>query len=170
MDTIVVNDTNIFIDLYSIDLLNEFFDLPLQIHTTDFVINELKQEDQREKVLRFHEAQQLFIKTHTSKEIAEIMAFLKERGGNVSITDCSVWLYAQQNNYHLITGDNKLCKSARASGANVSGILHVFDLLIEHHVITPENGSRKLSELLALNCRLPRRDISERLELWSSIH
>lgn len=43
MGTIVVNDTNIFIDLISVDLLDEFFSLPIDIHTTDFVINELTQ-------------------------------------------------------------------------------------------------------------------------------
>ena len=32
METIVVNDTNIFIDLISVDLLDEFFSLPIDIH------------------------------------------------------------------------------------------------------------------------------------------
>ena len=47
METVVVNDTNIFIDLLSIDLLDEFFLLPLSIHTNDFIINELTEPSQR---------------------------------------------------------------------------------------------------------------------------
>ncbi|MFY1613235.1 hypothetical protein ACOMSG_10405 [Macellibacteroides fermentans] len=39
METIVVNDTNIFIDLCKINLLNEFFALPLQIVPFGFTAN-----------------------------------------------------------------------------------------------------------------------------------
>ena len=53
MDIIVVNDTNVLIDLYSIDLLEAFFRLPLQVHTTDFVLNELVKDDQRKEVEKF---------------------------------------------------------------------------------------------------------------------
>ena len=34
-EIIVVSDTNVFIDLYSIGLLKEFFSLPWEVHTTD---------------------------------------------------------------------------------------------------------------------------------------
>ena len=49
MGTIVVNDTNIFIDLISVDLLDEFFSLPIDIHTTDFVVHELTEPLQQKK-------------------------------------------------------------------------------------------------------------------------
>lgn len=39
---IVISDTNIFIDLWNIGLLKRFCELPLSIHTTDFIIGELK--------------------------------------------------------------------------------------------------------------------------------
>lgn len=50
---IIVNDTNIFIDLYSCNLLDDFFMLPYNIHTTDFVMNELKEDEQRKVVTKF---------------------------------------------------------------------------------------------------------------------
>ena len=50
---IVVNDTNIFIDLYSIGLLEEFFELPITVHTVDFVINELKEPEQLKAINEF---------------------------------------------------------------------------------------------------------------------
>lgn len=34
---IVISDTNIFIDLWNIGLLERFCELPLSIHTTDFI-------------------------------------------------------------------------------------------------------------------------------------
>lgn len=50
MKKIVVNDTNVFIDLLDIGLLNEFFCLDWEIHTTDFVMYELRKEGQLETV------------------------------------------------------------------------------------------------------------------------
>lgn len=49
METIVVNDTNIFIDLIAVDLLDKFFSLPIEIHTTDFVVHELTEPLQKKK-------------------------------------------------------------------------------------------------------------------------
>lgn len=47
---IVVSDTNIFLDLISIDLLDRFFELPFKVYTTDFIINEITIPEQKEKI------------------------------------------------------------------------------------------------------------------------
>lgn len=39
MTDIVVSDTNIFIDLMSVGLLDLVCNLPLQIHTVDYVVS-----------------------------------------------------------------------------------------------------------------------------------
>ena len=41
---IAVNDANIFIDLFDIDLIDAFFKLKLDLHTTNLVMNELEFE------------------------------------------------------------------------------------------------------------------------------
>ncbi|WP_251623512.1 hypothetical protein [Odoribacter lunatus] len=166
MDTIVVNDTNVFIDLCSIDLLDDFFKLSQKIHTTDFIINELVKKEQRIKIEKFIETKNLTIKIHTSEELMEIVRFQQEQDNNVSIPDCSVWLYAQKNHYRLLTGDNKLRKSAIKSGATVSGILYVFDQLIEQGILSPKTAAEKLNLLRNINNRLPDKDIAERLKKW----
>ena len=53
MEIIVVSDTNIFIDLVKLDLLADFFLLPWDIHTTDFVISELTDHEQNAAVTAF---------------------------------------------------------------------------------------------------------------------
>ena len=50
MEKIVVNDTNIFIDLYKIGLMEEMFSLPWEIHTTRLVLVEIIREGQQESV------------------------------------------------------------------------------------------------------------------------
>ena len=47
---IIVNDTNIFIDLHSIGLLSQFCLLPYEIRTVDFVMAEIVDKRQRESV------------------------------------------------------------------------------------------------------------------------
>ncbi len=43
---ILVNDTNIFIDLHSVGLLEEMCRLPYEIHTVDLVVAEIADADQ----------------------------------------------------------------------------------------------------------------------------
>ena len=75
MGTIVVNDTNIFIDLISVDLLDEFFSLPIDIHTTDFVVHELTEPLQQKKVESYIRQNKLTVKLHSAIEVIEIAEF-----------------------------------------------------------------------------------------------
>jgi len=169
MDTVVISDTNIFIDLYNINLLEAFFSLPLKIHTTDFVLNELTDIEQKANILKFIKTKKLFLKKNSPQEIMEIAVFHSQRENNVSMTDCSVWMYAHKNKYELLTGDNKLKKSAIKSGVNAHGILYIIDLLVEtHKIISPEEGADKLSLLVKKNNRLPSKEIQQRIQKWSN--
>ena len=47
---IVINDTNIFLDLYDIGLLDTFFRLPIRVHTVDFVVNEISRPNQAQAI------------------------------------------------------------------------------------------------------------------------
>ena len=60
MEKIVVNDTNVFIDLLDVGLLDKFFLLPWEIHTTDFVMLELLREGQKEAVEAYKVAYDLY--------------------------------------------------------------------------------------------------------------
>lgn len=55
MVKIVVSDTNIFIDLISVNLLDGFFSLPWEIHTTDMIMRELKDSNQKVVVDAFRQ-------------------------------------------------------------------------------------------------------------------
>ena len=52
---IVISDTNIFIDLWNIGLLEQFCELPLSIHTTDFIIGELKTQGVKDAIAQLHQ-------------------------------------------------------------------------------------------------------------------
>ena len=55
MGKVVVSDTNIFIDLMDIGLLDSFFNCGMEIHTTAMVIDEIKKEDQKNTLLGFRD-------------------------------------------------------------------------------------------------------------------
>ena len=167
MDIIVVNDTNIFIDLISAGLLDDFFHLPIGIHTTDFVLNELTDRSQSEAVQRHVDLGHLTVKQHSGKEVVEIVSFQANCHNNVSVADCSVWLYAKRHGYTLLTGDAKLRNSAQKSGVTVWGILRIFDMLVdEFKIIPPRVGAERLERLYQRNNRLPSREIENRVGKW----
>ena len=165
MKRIVVNDTNVFIDLFNVGLLEEFFSLPWEVYTTDFVMLELQREGQKETVARFQSRGRLHIPVFESKEMM-IMAEMKNRAG-VSITDCSVWYYAKTNNYILLTGDGKLRKSSLLEGVEVHGIIYVFDELVESGILQKTTAVERLKELWKSNPRLPKEEIEKRINVWT---
>lgn len=166
MDTIVVNDTNIFIDLISINALEQIFKLPIKFHTVDSVIEEITDKIQRELVLRIVSNGNLVVKEFDAIEFSEVISLFNECRNNVSVTDCSVWYYAKRNNYRLITGDGKLRSCATSDGVIVSGILYITDMLVECGIISKEDMAARLEELSRINKRLPKRLIEERVSKY----
>lgn len=167
MEIVVVSDTNIFIDLYKVGLLDEFFSLTFHVHTTDLIVDELKIQEQKRKILGYH---QLFVKKFNMREIMELANFQRKVQAmtNVSIQDCSVWVYAQNNNYTLLTGDGKLRKMAIKEGVTVCGILYIFDKMVEEKLLTPQEACEKIQLLRQLNGRLPSKEIDRRLDMWNN--
>ena len=168
MKKIVVNDTNVFIDLFNVDLLKEFFSLPWEVHTTNFIMRELQKEGQQEKVSVYKESGLLHIPVLGPKEMTQIGNMFQEaiQKTNLSIADCSVWYYAKANSYVLLTGDRKLRNTSVYDGVEVHGMLYIFDSLVESGVITHKVAIEKLKLLYKTNTRLPKDELDKRLKLW----
>ena len=170
MKKIVVNDTNVFIDLYEVGLLEEFFSLPWEVHTTDFVMLELQREGQHETVARYKTDKRLVVPVLEAKEMMEIGNLYQQNQNrtNLSLTDCSVWYYAKANNYILLTGDRKLRTITVFDGVEVHGVIYVFDRLVEFDIISPQVAVDKLLKLYSLNSRLPKEEIDKRINKWKA--
>lgn len=170
MEKIVVNDTNVFIDLFNVDLLEEFFSLPWEVYTTDFVMLELQREGQQTSVSNFVNTGQLNIPVFEPNELLEIGNIFQRYGSstNLSYTDCSVWYYAKRNNYVLLTGDRKLRSASVYEGVEVHGIIYVLDQLLAEGVISYQSAIEKIQLLYATNPRLPKEEIDKRLDFWKS--
>ena len=169
MESIVVSDTNIFIDLVKLDLLGDFFLLPWDIHTTDFVINELTDPEQNAAVTAFIKRNRLTVGKLSAEEVGEVVDKSNETGGRISITDFSVCHYAKKNGYTLLTGDRNLRKVATAEGISVHGILFLFDELVAHAILPPRLAVEIITKLKGINTRLPFDEVDSRIKYWNSM-
>lgn len=165
-EKIVVSDTNIFFDLLSVDLLDAFFRLPYEIATTDLVMSEIQRPEQLKKVNAFVHSKKLEIAKFDFTELSEVNSIFESNDNNASFTDCSVWYYAKKTNGRLLTGDAKLKKSATEDSVKVSGILYIFDNLVEYGIINKIVCTKKLEDLLQKNARLPKGECEKRIEEW----
>lgn len=101
MKKIVVNDTNVFIDLHDVGLLEQFFLLPWEVHTTDFVMLELLNEGQKDTVAAYEHNGSLHVATFEFDEISKIDNLQKAIADktNLSLTHrllCMVLCQAEQ--------------------------------------------------------------------------
>lgn len=163
---IIINDTNIFIDLHSIGLLEEMCKLPYEIHTVDFVEAELTDLQQKESFDRMVSQGLIFVDKFSPIEVAEIVAEHATISSNLSIPDCSVCYYARKHRVPMLTGDRRLRLYAERQSIEVHGVLFVFDELVRHDILSPCIAADRLEALQALNTRLPRSQIITRLEKW----
>ena len=163
---IIVNDTNIFIDLHSIGLLEAMCDLPYEIHTVDFVEAEIVDKQQRIVFERLVSAGKIQVNIFSAEELMEIVIEHSEISGNLSIPDCSVCYYARKHKVPMLTGDRRLRKYAETQSIEVHGILFLFDEMVKYSVLEPHIAATKLDELLHKNARLPKSEISQRICQW----
>lgn len=164
MDKIVISDTNILIDLQQASLLGIFFALPVEIHTVDFVVAEIKTDPLRTAVGEMIRTGVLHVDNITDEQMPKVLSLLS---GNLSLTDCAVWFTAKTNGWTLLTGDKKLRAKAEADGVTVRGILHVLDELLDASKIDPSYAAEKLEQLSRGNKRLPAAEVELRLRKWT---
>ena len=166
---IVVNDTNILIDLSSVNLLDAFFELDFDMRTLNVLLREVLNKKAREDMLEFIERKKLRVVKLTRKQSIIATQMLKNRERNESAADCAAWLYAKEENAILLTGDANLRKSAEADNVEVHGVIFVFDELVKSGIVTPRIAAERLAMLSGINTRLPMREIDRRLALWSDM-
>lgn len=168
MMEIIVNDTNILIDLANTGLIGYCSAMDIQFLTTDIVVREIRKSQQKQAV-------QQFIDSGTLKEISfqgeDAVQFALtyrelERTTNLTPVDCSVMLLAQKMQCRLLTSDQKLKRQAEARGILTNGLLWLTDQMVERQIVTPLLMMNALQTLLETNSRAPRELILERISSY----
>lgn len=163
---IVINDTNILIDLYNAGLLPFCRKLQLDFRTLDVVMAEIEVEEQLEAVQALVEDGTLTVYSLSGEQVGKVYQKIAMYQGvcNLSPEDISVMVYAIDNDCRLLTGDKKLRDKAMMENIKVSGVLYITDLLTKEGMIEKEEMAIALERLLKSNNRLPKRLIKERIE------
>lgn len=165
---IVVNDANILIDLIKLELLEPFFNLNWEFHSTNLIIENELYDEQKELLIPFIILGKFIIQELSPDDMIAIFTLQYEKP-QLSDKDCSALHCAQKLSASLITSDNVLRKQAKSKSIDVHGHLWVFDALVTQKCITPQQAITKLKELNIINTKLklPIKDCEERIEKWN---
>lgn len=165
---IVISDTNIFIDLISVELYECFLSLGYKIYTNIFVVNELEDPEQRAIV---EGTDGLYIEQFEEvgfvEEVLQFFEMRTRRG--LSFTDCAVLYQGIRHKAAVLTGDKKMIKMAKEKDIDVHGILFIFDEMVRRDILPPPKAIIKLRQLFEHNPRLPADEIEFRIERWSEL-
>jgi len=157
---VVITDVSVFFDLYHLQVLPEFFALDLEIHTTDFVYNEILHEEQKSDFAIFERSKKLHIIKITPEEEDSIRAMELIRS-NKSFPDRTVLWKAKKMGCALLTSDGKLRKEAEEKGLEVRGSIWVVNQIIETGIVTRVKGLELLKQMKLVNPRLPMEEIDK---------
>ncbi|TVQ91985.1 MAG: hypothetical protein EA393_04255 [Bacteroidetes bacterium] len=164
---VVVNDANILIDIIKLKLVDAFFSLNWEFHSTNLIIENELYDEQVELLQPYIDSGRLMVDELSADEMFQIIEIQEEKP-QLSDKDCSALVFAKNLNASLLTSDNALRKFARQKHIEVHGHLWVFDALIEQGCITIKTGIEKLQELDQINPKLkiPREETEKRIQHW----
>lgn len=166
---VVVNDANILIDLIKLQLVEAFFNIKWEFHSTNLIIENELYDDQKLKLQPFIENGKLIIQELDVEDMVSIMTIQAQKP-QLSDKDCSALHCAQKLKASLVTSDNTLRKFAKLKNVEVHGHLWVFDALLKHQCIRPQTAISKLNELNTINAKLnlPKKECDLRIEKWKN--
>jgi rRNA-processing protein FCF1 len=160
---LLINDANILIDIVKLDIIEAFLSLDFDLHTTDFVFEELEKYQQESL-----KSQRLgIIKTENQTDFMDIINLLNSNKG-LSFEDCSVWHYTKKMNGTLITGDGILRKKVTNAGLEVKGIIYILEEIKNQNKLPVNVCIVKFHDLKIINNRLPMHEIDKIILEWSN--
>ena len=127
---VIINDTNIWIDLKLTNIIEKVFLLPYELAVPDILYNdELKDMDGE-----LLEANGIKIIEMTNDEVVETA----ERSGmtnRVSFNDLTTLVVAKSRGYILVTGDGNLRKIAKSENVELRGTIWLIDEMVSNNIL-----------------------------------
>ena len=167
---IIVEDTNIIIDLFNVGLLQFCKKMDIVFHTTEFVIKEIKRPEQRSTLKGLISNEELKMVVFNIEEMLQLANLEEEcrSTNNLSTADCSVVLLAERLGCRLLTADQKLVHFAQSRGLETSGFLWLTDKMVEKGIVSPKDMVEYLNRYVETNKRAPEKEVNERIAQYNN--
>lgn len=162
---ILVSDTSVLIDLERGGLLEAVFTLPHEFAVPDVLYHREMQGDWGERLVRLG----LRVEELAKDAVANALRYGQQRAA-LSVPDTFALALAKERQWLLLTGDAQLRELAETEAVECHGVLWLVDMM--EAAGTPGIGPLHdgLTALAAHpRCRLPRREITVRLERYRVI-
>lgn len=163
MYNLLVSDASILIDLLDIELLSPFFSWVSHVSIPDIVFAEISKTTQESRLSKYKH--QLAITQFNSDEL-ETMQGLAFKHSGLSIADCSLIYHARNMQVVMLTSDKALTRIAKHYGIEVHGIVWLFKNLVDHEYLTPTQAVKKIRQLIEINPRAPRVQLTDLINTW----
>jgi hypothetical protein len=160
--SVLVTDTNIWIDLENGGILVEVFRLPYQFLIPDLAIQELIRPRWETLAVLGLEAREL-----AAGQMVELSR-LRQAYRNLSIIDLAAFLLAKALDVTLLTGDWRLSELASSNGLSVHGVLWLLDEMVHYQALMPGQAATALRRMRAQGARLPSDECEKRIKNWSN--
>jgi len=166
---LAVTDACIFIDLIELQLTAEFFGLPIEIHTSLDVYNELY-NDQKEILKAYRLFGKLSVHNITSEEKLKIQGEKFPRA--LSDNDKTVIFLADKLQATVISSDKAVRNYAKSKAIEYHGMLWIFDRLVEAKLLNPTDAISKIDKLVSGNVIYQNNveltsEIEKRKKIWT---
>lgn len=166
---IAVTDACIFIDLLLLDLVEPFFNLHLEVHTSLDVFYELNAE-QRILLSPYQDDGRLIVHTihHADREAMRGFDFPR----SLSEMDCTVLYLAFRMDATVLSSDKVVRNYAKKKSIDYHGMLWIFDELIVQECISAAMAITKLRQLMLSNYVYQNnavllQEMNKRLKKWA---
>ncbi len=157
---LLISDSNIIIDMEAGGLLEAMFGLADEFAVPDVLFAE-------ELEPTYPQLRSLGLKIcELSDKSVEYMVELHSTHGSLGTNDLMAWVLARQEQCPLLTGDRRLCQSARDAGVEVRGTLWLMQRMKDERLITPSEAASAYKRMRNAGSRLPWSDVEKQLNSW----
>lgn len=163
---VAVKDACVLIDMANGGLLDLWFQLGIETHTTDLVVRQVKTDQQWQMVSTFIDAGTLKVTTLNGKQVEQMQ---RDFGAlPVGVEDKSVMFLALELKAVLLTGDRRLRLEGLHRKLEVRGMLWILDELLAKQRLTPKLAAAKLRLILDGGAFLPQDECDKRFRAWEA--
>ncbi|ERM81191.1 hypothetical protein P872_20355 [Rhodonellum psychrophilum GCM71 = DSM 17998] len=165
---VAVTDACIFIDLIELDIVTDFFQSGMELHTTVAVLNELYQE-QKLILEAYQSVNKLYVHNLREEDFLEMEDIPFPRG--LSQEDRSVIYLAKKLGGAIVLSSDKLVREFAGSlQLPYHGVFWILDQLVELGLLSKAKSIEILDQMPKVNSlyhgELMKKEIEKRIQRW----